>query len=343
VPDLYLFDTSLGLPIPGPGGKGIATLGQALDDPQVLRQLDVEDLPYPLAAKDLKIAALIDAEPDALSRRMQLLQGALPADQHLILTVRPSILEPKLRKCRGVGQVNLWRCGFEAVLYHRFGRDIAAARDAAVARARYIEVGVFNPDYPLAKGRNLHLQGRFEKEDEAPGARTFYLSSRQPDQNINRFESSQMVREAAGIQQKLPQDENQQKEMIEMFASIARTQKHHATYWLGLTYHEAGNQAGAIEWLADRTMEAYPPSPWIPGARYNLARCYEDLGQWDAARKWLESDKDSPQHHGNLLRAREIAQRHPEAAAKPAAEPPAAAEEAEPKAKAVEAAAPATK
>jgi hypothetical protein len=331
--DLYLFDTTLGLPIPGPGGKGIATLAQALDEEQVLRQLDVEGQPYPLEAKDLKIAALIDAEPDSLSRRMQLLQGALPAEQHLMLAVRPSILEPKLRKCRGVGQVNLWRVPFEAVLYHRFGRGLAAASDPAFAKFNFVEGRVFHPDYPLAKGRNLHLQGRFEKEDEQPGARTFYLSSRQSDQSINRFESSQVLREAAGIQQQLPKDEKQQKEMVETFANIARTQKHNATYWLGLTYHEAGNQAGAIEWLADRTMEAFPPSPWIPGARYNLARCYEDLGQWDAARKWLESDKDSPQRHGNLLRAKWIAQRHPEAAATPSA-----ADEAAPKATTAEAA-----
>ena len=46
-----------------------------------------------------------------------------------------------------------------------------------------------------------------------------------------------------------------------------------------------------------------PPSPWTPGARYNLARCYEQLGQSSLARQWLESDKESPQRHGNLLRA----------------------------------------
>ena len=101
----------------------------------------------------------------------------------------------------------------------------------------------------------------------------------------------------------------------------------------------AGNESAAIEWLAERTMEAIPPSPWIPGARYNLARVYEDLGQWDAARKWLESDKDSPQRAGNLLRAQWIAQRHPPASG----ESPAPATDSEPKAKTAEAATPATK
>lgn len=336
--ELYLFDTSLGLPMPGPDGEGIAKLSQVIADPALLRQLDIEgEPPYPVAAADLKVVALIDAEPDALSRRMQLLQGALPAEQHLILSVRPSLLEPKLRKCAGVGQVALWRVPFEAVLYRQFGRGFAASQDPDVAKALMIEGYTFNPGHPLSRGRNLHLQGRFETKDQEQGARTLYLASRQPDQNINRFEDSEIVRQAAGIQQHLPTDQAQQKLAIENFATITRTQKHHATYWLGLTYHEAGNESAAIEWLAKRTMEAFPPSPWIPGARYNLARVYEDLGQWDAARKWLESDKDSPQRLGNLLRARQIAKLHPPADA------PASASEAAPQATTAEAETPAKK
>lgn len=148
--------------------------------------------------------------------------------------------------------------------------------------------------------------------------------------------SSEIVRTAMGIEQQLPTEEDKKKDEIALRADLARARKHSATYWLGLTYHESSNESAAIEWLAQRTMEAIPPSPWIPGARYNLARVYEDLGQWDAARKWLESDKDSPQRHGNLLRAKWIAQRHPDAAAEPAA-----AKEAEPNAKTAEAAAPA--
>jgi len=44
--------------------------------------------------------------------------------------------------------------------------------------------------------------------------------------------------------------------------------------------------------------------PWTPAARYNLSRCYEQLGKLDLARQWLESDKDSPQRLGNMVRAR---------------------------------------
>jgi hypothetical protein len=38
--DVYLFDPRLGLPLPGPGGEGVATLATAAKDPAVLGQLD---------------------------------------------------------------------------------------------------------------------------------------------------------------------------------------------------------------------------------------------------------------------------------------------------------------
>jgi TolA-binding protein len=92
---------------------------------------------------------------------------------------------------------------------------------------------------------------------------------------------------------------------------VAREGKFNATYWLGLTYYEVGKYDTAIEWLGQRTVQVSPPSPWTPGARYNLARCYEQLGNYPLARQWLESDKDSPQRAGNLLRARWLGQKMP--------------------------------
>jgi hypothetical protein len=41
-PQVYLFDPRLGLPLPGPGGKGVATLADARKDPAVLAQLNVK-------------------------------------------------------------------------------------------------------------------------------------------------------------------------------------------------------------------------------------------------------------------------------------------------------------
>ena len=51
--------------------------------------------------------------------------------------------------------------------------------------------------------------------------------------------------------------------------------------------------------------------PWKPSARYNLARSYEQLGEFDKAIE-VYRDDDSPQRAGNLLRARWLAAARPQ-------------------------------
>jgi hypothetical protein len=57
--DLYLFDPGLGLPIPGPDGKGVATLAQALKEPGILGQLTVNEK----VAYDVRSERLQKSEP----------------------------------------------------------------------------------------------------------------------------------------------------------------------------------------------------------------------------------------------------------------------------------------
>jgi hypothetical protein len=307
---LYLFDTALGLPIPGPEGKGIATLDQVQKDVKLLRQLDVPGVAaYPVIEKDLKqgVLAMIDAEPAALSRRMQLLQAAMPQAMKLALATQPSQLEPKLRKAN-VSGVSLWPAAFDAVLY-RIGIQQRAASDVELAKKLHLQGILFLPARPLIKARNLHLQGRYENEDQKPGARSLYLMCRQPDRQIDALLTNEFYRKSIGLEQNLPQDSAQRQAQLDFITSIARGEKYDATYWLALTYADSAKPGAAIEWLGKPVVETSPPGPWIPGARYNLARCYEQLGQVELARQWLESDKESPQRHGNLLRAKMLGQK----------------------------------
>ena len=78
-----------------------------------------------------------------------------------------------------------------------------------------------------------------------------------------------------------------------------------ASYWLGLLSYDVGNYEVAADWLLTRTLKATPDGPWTAGARYNLARAYEALGEVAQAIELLQGD-DSPQRHGNLLRARQL-------------------------------------
>ncbi|HEV3343558.1 MAG TPA: transglutaminase-like domain-containing protein, partial [Pirellulales bacterium] len=63
--ELYLFEPSLGLPIPGPEGERPATLSQVANDDGVLRQLDLDaEHPYEMtSARVQSVTALIEASP----------------------------------------------------------------------------------------------------------------------------------------------------------------------------------------------------------------------------------------------------------------------------------------
>ncbi|WP_425619329.1 tol-pal system YbgF family protein [Anatilimnocola sp. NA78] len=134
--DLYLFDPQLGIPIPGPDGRGIATLTQFIADESLRNNLKVAGgEAYGITTDDLKnVAVLLDAQHESLLRRMAILEGPINHARaqsrterrpegddtprlDIVLSYRPGELEPKLRRVKHVSTVGLWRVPFEAVFY----------------------------------------------------------------------------------------------------------------------------------------------------------------------------------------------------------------------------------
>lgn len=75
---VYLFDPRLGLPVPGPGGKGVATLKQAREDAGVLGQLKIDKLAYDVTPDLAKAATLELVCPlSAAAPRMRVVQDKL--------------------------------------------------------------------------------------------------------------------------------------------------------------------------------------------------------------------------------------------------------------------------
>ena len=89
------------------------------------------------------------------------------------------------------------------------------------------------------------------------------------------------------------------------------TKKYTASYWLGLIAYDRGEWSSAADFFQKRTLDFFkdqtsgesPTGFWTAGAGYNLARTYEQQGEFNKAIVLYIEDK-SPQRHGNLLRAR---------------------------------------
>jgi hypothetical protein len=274
---LYLFEPALGLPIPGPGGQGVATLEQVADDDRLLRHLDLDaDHPYPVKAADLKeVAALIVTDRASLSRRMRVLEVQLAGDDRLVLTTDPSALAERLKSCDRIGPVTLWETPYRT-LASQFSRNEKARRVAAE------EFQVFARRPVLWKARVLHFQGQFDGEE---GAKTYYRRARPPETRIKAMETT-----ATGET-----------------ARTVRRGKMDASYWLGLLTFDCGQYDVAIDYFDRRTLQDAPNGPWTSGARYNLGRAYESIRQIKKAQALFQTGS-SPQEHGNRLRARWIGQ-----------------------------------
>ena len=283
---LYLFDVQLGLPIPGNQPDSVATLTEVVDNPTLLRNLDVNDgLKYGRGAEDLaKVTAWMVASPLQLARRSALLQESLTGDDFVVLSANTPRLSEQIGKIAAVSETQLWPYPFESIVAER---KMAPAQRLLAAQ-RFL---IFAQRPRLWKARVLHFQGTKEipvEQSNDPLA--------QPDwghkQAITLYQSPRIRPPNAALEELEPSKRQ-----------IYATAKSDASYWLGLLSYDLGRYKVAKDWLARRTLAANPDGPWTSGARYNLARTHEALGDLPAAIELLEAD-ESPQRHGNLLRAR---------------------------------------
>ncbi len=323
--DLYLFDFTYGLPIPGPGGKGIATLAQAVADDAILRQMDIPgDRVYPKKAADIeKVTALIEASPGYLSRRMKLFEAPLRGNDSMLLSTSPSALAAKLRDIKHVGDVKLWAKPIET-LEERGKASPELLRAAQLERLPFAIAAEPEPSskkkeesrkqphrvHALQLGRLLHLRGMYgaSASDRATndasadlsevaqrGAKFYYLRALPQQEQLEEIARAQRQGREIAPGQRLTQ------EFVDAYQQV----RDDAAYWLGLVFFEQKAYPSAMQYFDKMTLAADSDGPWSNGARYNLARCYEAQGKLPEAIKLYQGDK-SPQRYGNRLRAERL-------------------------------------
>jgi hypothetical protein len=284
---LYLFDTRLGLPIPGPGGKGVATLDEVRKDDALLRKLDIDGENYPITAELLKDVEIdLVADPFTLSRRASQIEANLAGDDRLVLTAKPSELAGRLKSVPGASQIRLWDYPFQTI-----ADQLSLGKSERHREALAFEPFAMRPG--LWKGRTRHFQGRHE---EALGDNL----DRKP-KHAKTTSDGYLSKSVRPTSREIADSSSDDKRRVDTIAKLS------AGYWVGLMSFDDGKFEVAESWLSRPELLA-KNSPWLFGATYNLARSLEALGKYEEAASLLEKDK-SPQQHGNKLRAKMLRER----------------------------------
>lgn len=304
--EAYLFEPTYGLPIPGPGGKGVATARQAASDPAILRQLDLPDRDYPIQAADIaELTVLVPATREQLARRMHLLDGRLAGIRRMDLAIDATALGGRavaaLPGERAAGRMRIWDFPWET---QRRRRDNPAA--LAVAGRRELAVfavalaagadGAGRGIRPLYAARLREFRGDL---DGPEGAKAAYLLARP---------SSSVI---AGALERVPP------EQADTARRLYDQMKEDATYWLGILTLGEGEYETAADYLGRMTLDAAPDGRWADAARVNLARAKLALGDTAVAISLLRADA-SPQRFGSRILADRVGKAGNPASALPA-------------------------
>lgn len=311
--EIYLFDCGLGVPVPGPNQVGIATLQEARRDASVLRRMSVPGwFEYPVQKGDVQqCAALLMLEPETLSIRQKRLQESLTGDLRLVLYEDADAAAAAFESVQGIASARIWDVPLKARIYDAAMEQIAD-KDPLVAFFTLapwtILDGEFDQAKRLALGRWRHLQGRFEEDETGTiqGAKSLFLSQRQPEFEIADLRIDVELQKQYGIRRELGVTPEIYDRQIQQVQQIMRQGKNTATFWLSLIQFDTGRFDLAENWFGVRVLGDNQDSRWEESARYGLARSHEKLGNPDKAIELYKTEGDL-QEHGNRIRARLVA------------------------------------
>ena len=286
----------------------MATLDQAVTDTSILERMDLPGQwpPYgtsraSLLASPSKIGILIDSSQGLFSPKMKLLQRELAGKNRTVLYRDPAEQRDHFAQVLGdrLGDVRLWSVPLQVEL-QLFNRP-------EFVQSTQATLFLFRPEFPLVYGRIKQLRGDLD------GAIGEYVTFRLNENVPSVIDKKRMI----------PRE-------------IRAGLDVYATLYLALAHLEKNDLKNAEDMflmLLDLLPEPGPNRPSLNmfrwGAHANLGRIYEAKGDRRLAIAHYTQADPTMQHHGNLLRARELVWQDP-MAAPPDPLPPAPPEPARP-------------
>lgn len=318
-PELYLFDTRLGLPIPGKEIGSIATLAKARSNPELLNSLDLsldeslaDNSKYWVKSDDAKeVEALIYCSPEGCSRRIYDLERNLTAEYRLRLTSSPTKVAKRLEGVAGLTP-KAWDISFRTHAFRQAVRDALtlAYNDELQAKLKWHYLDeVYIDEFPLYRtSRSMYFGGNFETERNAirRNAIENFYSLIYSDKTIDSLGTDKFLQRRLGItkEESLSVAEFQQR--LKIVQGQMRLVRRDAGYFLSQCHFDNGNIGTAANWLLriKDTTGIENAERWSDAVDYLKARSFESRKEYDQAISLYKEQKDSTQVHGNLLRAR---------------------------------------
>lgn len=319
--EYFLFDTRLGLPLPGEKVGSIATLSMIKDKPELLEELDLttdeslaDDTKYRVRPDDLKtISGLVYASPDSTSKRMKGLQTVLVGENRMLVSYGLDQLIERLPTIEGV-EIKPWDVSFKT---HQYREAIRKALERSDSQTRskltwhYQTESYVDGFRPYRTARGRFFQGKFGAviEERSLNAMQGYRFMIYDDNDIAGLGSDRDMQRRHGITQ---QDSRQHDQMISSVQGQMRLIRVDSKLFMAQALFDNENETGVRGWLNDlkSTISSDPLDEfgrWSDGINYLLARSFESGREYDQAIENYQ-EEGLNQTHGNLLRARMLKQ-----------------------------------
>jgi hypothetical protein len=301
---LYVFEPRWGLPLPGSGEKGIASLSQIRSDSNVLRRARLAgNFEYPVTAADLdRLVLLIDIDPYALKHSTFALEPVLSGENRMRVFIDADEIAKQYSQFASSDSIRLWEMPLMAVHYNMSVRS--RLFDQSQFSMQYLATyGAFITDTLMNTARKHHFAGQFQPLEDQDGALKNYMSLRVDDATLDKLSYDQNVQKMLSVKRGKTESVEAFAARVEQIKQYFRVAKFHTTSFLGMAQIDLGNIDAAIDWLDTRTLQMADTQQWHPHAEYLLARCYEMKGDIVKAIDYLKRE-NRPQEAGNRIRAR---------------------------------------
>lgn len=314
--ELYLFDTQLGLPIPGEVPGSIATLSQVRNNGKLLTDLDLtleestrDNTKYRVRPDQLTdVTALIYVSPESISHRMKFLEDRLAGEKRLRLTSDPKPALDELSKIEGVTP-QIWDIAFTT---RRFRNAVKRAADLVATDSQLIEKldwyfdeeSYVDSFVAYRTARNLYFIGKFESARNSRRANAIqrFRSLMYTDDEIAGLATNRRLMYQLGIMKDDKQDVKSFNDLLRGVQQQMELVRRDAGLFMAQSTFDNGNIGTCANWLR-RVDEKGDSERWNTGVKYLTARAFETRKEYKRAIE-LYSKGEFDQFHGNLIRAR---------------------------------------